>query len=338
MKNYFTLSFYKDSLVFVGSMLISALITAPFEGIQGSIAWTSFAVLCTYSLYNAKPNESNFFYVFFWMALVLLSTYIGQWLKLSWGFYLFLFVITYCYYFYFGRDPVFDRAIRFIILLSTMGTTLPDLTNGLPIGSAVGTLTALTVCHYLTRKNYDLNAFKQGIFTHSLFKLNTNIIPRATIYSLGMFACLLIPTYFGIDKIYWASLTFIMVMTPKADAVIHNTFLRFVGSIAAVILLYGVFQIPHIHDFPISISTIVLIALFVFSFILPLCFGHNFAIVTFGVTCYSLTLVELAGFWHDPTYTILIDRVIETMIGGTVAIIVSVLLKLMRRENAQPTT
>lgn len=44
---------FKDSFVFIGSIILSVLIASPFIGLQGAIAWTSFSVLCTYSLYNA---------------------------------------------------------------------------------------------------------------------------------------------------------------------------------------------------------------------------------------------------------------------------------------------
>lgn len=314
---------FKDSFVFIGSMLISTAIIYPLIGIQSGIAWSSFAVLCTYSLYSAKPDRSNFLYVLFWMIIIMGSTYIGRFLHLSPWFYLYLLIIAYCYYFFFGRDPVFDRAIRFVIILSTIGTTMPHITEGLPLGASIGTLTALSVCHYMMRKHKDLEAFKQGIFTHELFKLNTNIIPRALIYSLGMFICLWLPLYLGLNKNYWATLTFIMVMTPKAENVIHNTLLRFIGSLAAVILLFLLFQLPDSQQ-------VIIIALFFFSFILPLCFGKNFAIVTFGITCYSLILVEIAGYWQNPAYTLLMDRILETCIGGFIAIIASIVLKFIR--------
>lgn len=317
------ISSLQDSFVFIGSMLISTALIYPIIGIQGGIAWSSFAVLCTYSLYNAKPDRSNLLYVSFWMLIIMSSTYIGRFLHLSPWFYLYLFIIAYCYYFFFGRDPVFDRAIRFIIILSTIGTTLPHITEGLPMGAFIGTVTALIVCHYMMRKHYDLAAFKQGIFTQDLFKLDTNIIPRAFIYSLGMFICLWLPLYFGLNKNYWATLTFIMVMTPKAENVVHNTLLRFIGSLAAVTLLFLLFQLPHIHD-------VIFIALFFFSFILPLCFSKNFAIVTFAVTCYSLVLVEISGYWQNPTYSLLMDRILETCIGGLIAIFTSIILKAIR--------
>lgn len=307
-------------------MLLSALIIYPLVGIQNGMAWSSFAVLCTYALYNAKPDRSNALYILLWIAIIMGSTYIGRFLHLTPPFYLFLFIITYCYYFFFGRDPVFDRAIRFVIILSTIGTTMPHITVGLPLGATVGSITALIICHYLMRKNHDLDAFKQGIFTYEIFKLNTNIIPRAFVYSLGMFACLLLPLYLGVNKNYWATITFIMVMTPKAETVIKNTLQRFIGSVVAVIILYFVFQIP-------DQKTIIIAAFVLFSFILPMCFGPNITLVAFGVTCYSLTLIELVGYWHYPTESLLLDRLAETAIGGGIAIIVSIILKLMRHEG-----
>ncbi len=330
--------YFKDSFVFLGSMLLSALIAAQFMGLRGAIVWTSFSVLCTYSLYNAKPDRSNYLYLIFWMALVLGSAYIGQMLHLTWWFYLYLFVISYFYYYLFGRDPVFDRAIRFVIILSTIGTALPKITDGLPIGSAIGTLSALIVCHFLLRKNTDLEAFKQGVFSRDLFRLQTHLIPRALIYSLGMFLTLLIPHYLGIEKNYWATITFVMVMPPKAATVFKNSLLRFVGSIIAVLLLFLLFQLPDylptLGDFPkIDMTYYMIGLLFIFSFILPLSFSKGFATVTFWVTCYSLVMVELAMYWDHPVLALLADRIIETVIGGIIAVITSWILKVLRQQD-----
>lgn len=322
---------FKDSIVFVTSMVVSALIAAQFIGLHAAIAWTSFSVLATYALYNAKPDRSNLLYVALWMILIFSSSYIGQLFHLTWKLYLFLFVLSYFYYYLFGRDPVFDRAIRFIIILATIGTALPKMNDGLAIGGAIGTISALLISHYLLRKEIDLEAFKQGIFTHDLFRLDTNLIPRAFIYSSGMFLSLIIPQMLGIEKNYWATITFLMVMTPKAMTVIHNTWLRFWGSVIAVIVLFILFQISQ--HIPVNRLYIMIGLLLLFSFLLPICFKQSYLIVTLGVTCYSLVLVELTMYWdHPPMVELLIDRIIETFIGGVIAIVTSLILKVMRED------
>lgn len=322
---------FKDSIVFVTSMVVSALIAAQFIGLHAAIAWTSFSVLATYALYNAKPDRSNLLYVALWMILIFSSSYIGQLFHLTWKLYLFLFVLSYFYYYLFGRDPVFDRAIRFIIILATIGTALPKMNDGLAIGGAIGTISALLISHYLLRKEIDLEAFKQGIFTHDLFRLDTNLIPRAFIYSSGMFLSLIIPQMLGIEKNYWATITFLMVMTPKAMTVIHNTWLRFWGSVIAVIVLFILFQISQY--IPVNRLYIMIGLLLLFSFLLPICFKQSYLIVTLGVTCYSLVLVELTMYWnHPPMMELLIDRIIETFIGGVIAIVTSLILKVMRED------
>lgn len=324
--------YFKDSFVFLGSMILSALIAAQFMGLRGAIVWTSFSVLCTYSLYNAKPDRSNYLYLILWMTLVLGSAYVGQMLHLTWWFYLYLFVLSYFYYYLFGRDPVFDRAMRFVIILSTIGTALPKITDGLPIGSAIGTVSALIVCHFLLRKNMDLEAFKQGVFSQDLFRLQTHLIPRAFIYSLGMFLTLLIPHYLGIEKNYWATITFVMVMPPKASTVFRNSLLRFLGSIVAVLVLFLLFQVPQY--LPQMNETYYMIGLlFIFSFILPLSFTKGFTTVTFWVTCYSLVMVELGMYWNHPVLALLTDRIVETALGGIIAIITSWILKIMRQQD-----
>ncbi len=327
------INYFRDSFVFFGSMLLSALIAAQFMGIRSAIAWTSFSVLCTYSLYNAKPDRSNLLYVVFWMVLVLASAYVGRFFHLSWKYYLYLLGLSYLYYYFFGQDPVFDRAIRFIIILSTIGTALPKITDGLPIGSAIGTLSALIVCHLLLRKNSDLEAFKQGLFSHDIFRLQTHLIPRALIYSFGLFLTLLIPHYLGIEKNYWATITYLMVMPPKATTVFNNSVTRFTGSIFAVVLLFLLFQLPY-PSLGISTTHYLIGLLFLFAFFLPLSFNKSFGVVTFTITCYSLVLVELAMYWNHPVVALLIDRVTETAIGGIIAVIISLLLKRSRGESS----
>lgn len=325
---------FRDSFVFVGSMLLSTLIAVQFIDLQGAIAWTSFSVLCTYSLYNAKPDKANLLYVTLWMVIIIGSSFMGSILGLSWKLYIFLFIISYFYYYLFGKDPVSDRAIRFCIILATIGTAMPESAlKGLPLGALIGTESALLVCHYLMRKNVDLQAFKEGIFTHQLFKLDKNMIPRSLIYSCGMFLSLWLPHYFGIEKNYWATITFIMVMTPKAMTVLQNTWFRFLGSILAAGLLFIILQIPdYLRDYTQINNIYFMIGLlFLFSFTLPLCFGKNFTLVTFGVTCYSLVLVEIAMYWNHPMMALLLDRITETVIGGVIAIITSITLRLLRQ-------
>lgn len=321
---------FRDSFVFVGSMLLSALLAVHFIGLKGAIASTSFAVLCTYSLYNAKPDKANLLYVILWMLIIIGSSFLGALFGLSWKLYLLLFVISYFYYYLFGKDPVFDRAVQFCIILVTIGSAMPKFVGDLAIGSLFGTTSALIVCHYLLHKNVDLRAFKDGIFTHELFKLNTHLIPRSLIYSLGMFLSLWLPHYFGIEKNYWATITFVMVMPPKASTVLQKTWFRFLGSVIAVALLFLILQIPDYFHFNMVYYMIGLLILF--SFILPLCFGRQYTIVTFGVTCYSLILVELAMYWNHPMMGLLMDRVVETAIGGAIAIVVSLILRALRQS------
>ncbi len=319
--------------VFLGSVLLSVMIATPLLGLRNSIAWTSFSVMYTYSLYNAKADASNLLNVFCWLIAIIGSAFITTHLHLSWAFYCYLLVLTYCYYYFYGVNPVFDRAMKFVIIFSTIGTAFSSgrILIDLPIGALIGTTTALIICHFLMRKKNDLNAFTLGGTSHDILKLKKNLIVRSVIYSCAMFMSLLIPQALGLGKIYWATLTFIMLVNPKSQGVFAQTVRRFIGSVLAVLLLYAIFFGIYFFHLEAHMITIMIGMLLALSFIFPRLFvAKDYTIVTFGTTCYSLTLVELAAYWYHPNPILLYDRIAETLIGGTIAIIVGFILKKIR--------
>lgn len=180
------------------------------------------------------PIASNHLYVFFLMMIIMINNYIGYWLQLSWLFYVYLFAISCFFDITYGKDPVLDRAVRYIIMLSTIGTTLTSVSYELPVGYLIGTLTVLGVLFVLHLKNYDFTAFRNGLFSKELYTSKKHAVPRAFIYSTGMFLSLLIPEFLELGRIYWAPLTFVMVLNPKAEHVFKNTISRFAGSFLSV--------------------------------------------------------------------------------------------------------
>lgn len=148
--------------------------------------------------------------------------------------------------------------------------------------------------------------------------------PAAFIYSTGMFLSLLIPEFLELGRIYWAPLTFVMVLNPKAEHVFKNTISRFAGSFLSVILLMIMLATGY------NASVVILISFFVISFFLPTFLDKNPVLRSFGVTFFVLAMTEISHYWNDPVYSPLFERLYETLIGGLLAIITSIILKQVR--------
>lgn len=318
------LKYFIGSFAFLGSIIISALISYFLLGSIKAIPWTAFGVLSTYSLYSAKESVTNFYNILFWIFFIILGAYVGSILKLSIELYVFIVVLSYIYYTFFGRDAVFDRGIRFVIILTVIGSSF-HVTDTLPIGLIIGFLTSFGVSYLLTKKDYDFEAFKYGLFSSKLFKINSDLVVRSLIYSSGLFVCLLIAHFLKIPKIYWTVITYLMVLNPKAQNVFKLSIQRFSGTFVAVLLLVLIYQLP-------DLKVVQSVTLFVAAFFLPLAFQRNYGIVSFGVTLYVLSLIEYAGFLNDPEYSILFDRLLETLLGGIFAIVVSFFLKRLQTK------
>ena len=320
MLNYFDV---KDGLIFMGSVAFTTLAGYWLFGVN-SLMWTSFSSMFTYSLYDARPDRSNHLYVFFLMMIIMINNSIVYWLQLSWLFYVYLFAISCFFDITYGKDPVLDRAVRYIIMLSTIGTTLTSVSYELPVGYLIGTLTVLGVLFVLHLKNYDFTAFRNGLFSKELYTSKKHAVPRAFIYSTGMFLSLLIPDFLELGRIYWAPLTFVMVLNPKAEHVFKNTISRFAGSFLSVILLMIMLATGY------NASVVILISFFVISFFLPTFLDKNPVLRSFGVTFFVLAMTEISHYWNDPVYSPLFERLYETLIGGLLAIITSIILKQVR--------
>lgn len=320
MLNYFDI---KDGLIFLGSVALTSVVSYYLFGVNG-LMWTSFSSMFTYSLYDARPDRSNHLYVFFLMMIIMINNYIGYWLQLSWLFYIYLFVISCFFYISFGKDPVLDRAVRYIIMLSVIGTTLPSVSYELPSGYLIGTLTVLCILFLLHLKNYDFNAFKNGLFSKELYISEKYTFPRAFIFSTGLFFSLLTPHLLHLGRIYWAPLTFVMVLNPKAEHVFRNTISRFIGSFLSVAILMIMLATGY------NASVIILISFLIISFLLPTFLDKTPVLRSFGVTFYVLTMTEISHYWNDPVFSPLFERLYETLIGGFMAILTSIILKRMR--------
>ncbi|MBG5919167.1 FUSC family protein [Providencia stuartii] len=311
-----------DGLMFSGCMLLSAAVAFAIMDVQASM-WAAFSTLYAFNLFNAAKEYKNYFYTAFWLAMIMVAIFIGDTLRLGTGFYIYLAIFSFIYYQLYGTDPVMDLTMKFMIIMSTIGTILPDISKSLALGFLIGSSVTLMTCYLLSQKMHRHTILTGSLVEQNLFTLRKYIIPRSMTYAIGLLLSLAIPRMLDLGHFYWTLLTFVFVLHPKSQSIIHITLQRVAGSLLSVILLYFLFNTP-------LMPYIGLISIVVFAFLMPMSFHHGYTFMTFIVTSLILSVLEQVIYWRHPAYVLLFDRVLETALGGAIAIITSIVLKLFR--------
>jgi len=139
--------------------------------------------------------------------------------------------------------------------------------------------------------------------------------------------------YLDLYRAYWAPLTFIVLLRPKEVKILKTTCLRFIGSLLGalfIIALFNLISFTHIDLYFCILGVVV--------FLLPSFLKLNYTAKTFAITVFVLLLLEETEFLHDPTYLLPFSRVYETLIGGCVAIVASIVLSKLRPEEEKRAT
>ncbi|HEC8326188.1 FUSC family protein [Providencia huaxiensis] len=311
-----------------GVFLITAIVNSTVCFFLFGVIGGTFGLLTTLFsniVYDTKPDSSNIFYVFFLLCLVIVGGGIGFILKLTVYFYIYLFILSYCYYLFYKKDDYLDRTFPFLIIFSSMGTTLGSISLDLPMAYISGIAISLTIFSLLKHKNFESHAFKNGLFSKEIYHSDEKIYIRAFLFSFFLFLSLSIPDYLNLYKPYWAPLTFIMLLHPKEMHIIKVTLLRFLGSLLAAIFVISMFSLTKSKETYIYLAALAFIVFFI-----PTLFRLNYLLKTFSITIFVLLLLEETQFLHDPSYLLPISRVYETFIGGAIAILASLVLNIFR--------
>lgn len=316
---------FRDNFVFFFTALINSSVCYCLFGITGAM-FGVLTVLIANIAYSANDNSNNIFYMGLLLSLIVVAGGIGFLLKLSLPFYLFLFVVSYFHYVSYDKDIIVDRLIPFFVIFACMGTTLSTVTATLPLAYLAGVFISLILLTLLQHKKYDGDAFKRGLFSKDLYRSDKRLGLRAFIYSLFLFLSLAIPDYLDLYRVYWAPLTFMVLLQPKEVGIIKITLSRFLGSVLGALFVFLLF---HLRVFDTVYFDIILIA--IVTFLMPTFLQLNYVLKTFAITVFVLLLIEETEFWGDPTYLLPYSRVYETLIGGSVALCASFVLKQVRR-------
>lgn len=313
-----------DNFIFISCALVSALVCYLLLG-AGNITLGVISVMFTFIIFSAKPNNGDYAYTFLWLILILAGCYIGISLRLSVGFYIFLFIISSYYYVSFNRDLFSDRAIPFLVIYASLGTTMKELPFQSALSFIIGSIVALIILGVAHKQQIEFKAFKTGLFSKTLYANPPHILISSLIYSGLLFLCLFLPDHFGLQRAYWAPMTFIILLKPKDQNTIRNTIDRFIGSVAGAITVFLILN----FEGHFKIVNLVLIAICVF--LLPSFFKLANLAKAFGITVFVLILLESAEFWKDTSYTLPYARIYETFIGGSLAIVGSIVIKTLRK-------
>jgi len=317
---------FVDNYVFLLSVIISSSICyfllTPMDAFLGGVA-----VLFTFAIYSVKPDNGDYAYVFFWILIILLSCYIGSWLKMSTWFYLFLFGISCYYYISYQKDFYSDIAIPFVVIYASYGTTIADLDYQSGIAFLIGALVSLAIMGIAYKRKIVFTAFKTGLFSKSIFINPSHVQLKALVYSTFLFLCLSLPDQMGLAGAYWVPTTFILLLKPKEENIIKNTLIRFVGSVL------GAFFVLAILKIGVNNEGLKILLLFIFIFFLPSLFKINRLFRTFATSVFVLLLLETSTYLHASNFSLPHIRIIETFIGGSLAITCSIVLKMMRKHH-----
>ncbi len=311
-----------DGIIFSSCMLLSAGAAFAILDVQAAM-WAAFSTLYSFNLFNAAKEYKNYFYTAFWLVMILVAILIGDTLRLGTGFYIYLTIFSFIYYQLYGTDPVMDLTMKFMIIMSTIGTILPDISKSLALGFVIGSGITLITNYVLSHKVYRHAIITSALVEQNLFTLRKHIIPRSMTYTIGLLLTLAIPRMLDLGHFYWTLLTFVFVLHPKSQSIIRITLQRVAGSLISVLLLYFLFNTPFM-------PYVGLVAIVIFAFLMPMSFHHGYTFMTFIVTSLILSILEQVIYWRHPAYVLLFDRVTETAIGGAIAIVTSIILKLFR--------
>lgn len=311
-----------DGLIFSGCILVSSTISYFLMGLDGA-SWAAIACIYAFNLFNAQNAFKNYYYVGIGFILILISASIGFFFKIGIPFYITLTIFSFFYYQMYGKDQMLDLTMKFMILMSIIASVLPQvdfiMLTAFFIGSTITTFT----CYILSQKSPLNLKFITSLLDKSLFKFPQYIFYRALIFSIGLLASLIIPLYLELNHFYWTTLTYIFVLHPKTLKIMTITFERILGCFLSVVMLYLLLKLPFM---PYSGIVLVLIS----AFLLPISYQYSYIIITFVTTTLILSIFKLITYSETLQTGLLIERIMETILGGIIAIVISFILKLFR--------
>lgn len=314
-----------DGLILSTCVVLSSIATYFIMGIEATL-WSTLSVLHAYNIFSKPKDYKSYLYSFICSMSILVGIYLGYFLKLGYLFYFALIILSFFYYQLYDIDPALDLSMKYIIIFSTIGTTFTeDIIKGLVVGLLIGTVLTLLVCYSLSHKEHLKTHISTLQIRERVLKFKLATVLRSLVYSAGLIACLFFSIYLNIGHFFWALLTFVFVLHPKSQSIVKLTIQRIAGTLLAVLLLYFLFNTP-------MMPYIGFVSILILAFLLPMSNERNYAFASFCTTGFVLAVLEMSLYWQTPNYQLLSERILETLLGGFIALICSIILKYVRNK------
>ncbi len=176
-----------DGIIFTSCMFFSAATAFVILDAQAAM-WATFSTLYSFNLFNAAKEYKNYAYTACCLLMILVAIFIGDTLRLGTAYYIYLAIFSFIYYQLYGTDPAMDLTMKFMIIMSTIGTILPDISKSLALGFIIGSGVTLITYYVLSHKMTRHSVITSALVEQNLFTLRKNIIPRSMIYALGYYS------------------------------------------------------------------------------------------------------------------------------------------------------
>jgi uncharacterized membrane protein YccC len=161
--------------------------------------------------------------------------------------------------------------------------------------------------------------------------IRANLSPRSPAFRHAARLAVLVPLTdiltreLGIPRGYWVSLTILVVLRPDFGATFQRSLLRVLGTLVG--LLVASVAVHYLLG-DSSAPLIVLLGLFFFG--VRLAGPTNMGLSSFCLAGLVVVLLSLAGF---PAHTTVVDRSIDTAVGGVVALLAALLWPSWERQQ-----
>lgn len=184
-----------------------------------------------------------------------------------------------------------------------------------------------SVAHYLREEHHALRSSVEQA-ARSLFRRDTP--PSAVPYSIRLAVTLGVSTeiyrYFGFANGYWIPMTALLVLRPGLTDTVSRAIARTVGTLTGAML--ASFSLAHLAPKP---PTLVFLTL-LFAWLAYSLNNVNYGLFTMCLTAYIVCLLALNSL---PGKDVAYHRAISTVIGGTLAFTVRLIVIRYRRRRAE---
>ncbi|PUZ19599.1 TIGR01666 family membrane protein [Chitinophaga costaii] len=168
----------------------------------------------------------------------------------------------------------------------------------------------LELSRFVTRQRYDVEVFTSNLTFRS------NNFRHAIRLSLATIAGFLLGEFIGLHRVYWILLTIVVILKPGFSLTKTKSTQRLWGTVIGALFALGLLHFVHVPA--VIFVAMLLCILGAYSFT-----TFNYTVSVFFTTPYVIFLLH---FLHPEDIENVLQRVLDTFIGGTISFLASHLL------------